>query len=162
MQSSALSVIENMSDIIAYAHTKLDSNGNSSRVLTLRSLDNSVRCGCRFKHIAPEIDFSYEALTKALNDAIDQEAKENNNQFTTTERLAAPTIITYDYDALYAEFQEIVGKLIQQDGNYYAPRVTQIVEKYLGKGKKVADTNREQAEFIHLIVSEIKEDLIGK
>ena len=34
------------------------------------------------------------------------------------------------------------------------------VEKYLGKGKKVNDATPDQAEFIHLIVSEIKEDLV--
>ena len=49
---------------------------------------------------------------------------------------------------------------MNKDPNYYAPRVTQIVDKYLGKGKKVSETTREQAEFINLIVSEMKEDLI--
>ena len=63
IQSSALAIIENMSDIIGYAHPKVDDNGNTRMVLTLRSSDNSVRCGCRFKYIASEIDFTYDALT---------------------------------------------------------------------------------------------------
>jgi hypothetical protein len=41
-----------------------------------------------------------------------------------------------------------------------APKITSIVEKYLGKGKKVGDTTPEQAEFIYLIVSDIKTDLM--
>lgn len=161
MQSSALSVIENMSDIIAYAHLKVTENG-AQRVLTLRSLDNSVRCGCRFKYIEPEIPFSYEALTKALNDAIDKEAKENDNRYITNASVAAPVLKTFDYDALRDEFDAIVTSLMQKDSGYYAPRVTQIVDKYLGKGKKVSETTREQAEFIHLIVDEMKEDLLDK
>ena len=49
MQSSAYSIIENMADIIGYAHPKVNSEGQSKVVLTLRSFDNSVRCGGRFK-----------------------------------------------------------------------------------------------------------------
>ena len=43
---------------------------------------------------------------------------------------------------------------------YYAPRITGIIDKYLGKGKKVSDATREQAELIYLIVDEIKTDLM--
>jgi hypothetical protein len=158
MQSSALSIIENMSDIIAYAHPKVTETG-SKMVLTLRSSDNSVRCGSRFKHMVSEIDFTYEALSKALNDAIDKEAMETNNQFTTTERNAIPVAQEYNFEALMAEFSEIVGELIQRDSSN-ATKITQVVNKYLGVGKKVADALPDQAEFIYLIVEEIKAELI--
>ena len=42
----------------------------------------------------------------------------------------------------------------------YGPKITHIVEKYLGKGKKVSETTPDQAEFISLIINEIKEDLL--
>ena len=158
MQSSALAIIENMSDIIAYAHPKVTEAGTKV-VLTLRSADNSVRCGCRFKYIVPEIDFTYEALTKALNDAIDKEAIETDNKFVTSEREVAPILKEYDYDALMAEFGDLVGQLVNKDSVYYTPRITQIVERYLGKGKRVAEATFEQAEFISLIIEDIKEEL---
>lgn len=160
MQSSALAIIENMSDIIGYAHSKVDTNGNSNVVLTLRSPDGSVRCGGRFKYIANEIDFTYDALTKALNEAIDKEAAETNNQFVTSERAAAPILKEYDYDALMDEFQTLVGQLMQVNSASNGAKITQIIERYLGKGKKISETTRDQAEFIHLIVTEIKEDLM--
>ena len=160
MQTSALSIIENMSDIIGYAHSKISPDGTSKRVLSLRSADNSVRCGCRFKYIAPEIDFSYESLTQALNDAIDKEAQETNNQYVTTEHQASPILKEFDYDSLMTEFKDMTDKLMQADGQYYGPRITQIVDKYLGKGKKVFDSNIDQAELIYLINLEIKDDLL--
>ena len=159
MQSSALSIIENMCDIIGYAHPKVTENG-SRMVLTLRSPDNSVRCGCRFKYIEPEIDFTYDALTKALNDAIDKEADETNNQYVTTERQSAPILKEYDFDALMGEFKEIVGGLMERDSATNMPKITQIIDKYLGKGKKISEATRDQAELVYLIVNEIKEDLI--
>lgn len=158
MQSSALSIIENMSDIIAYAHPKVTEN-DSRMVLTLRSFDNSIRCGCRFKYIQPEIDFTYDALTKALNDAIDKEASETNNQYVTDERVAAPILKEYDFDALMATFKDLAGQLMQRSQTN-GLKITQIVDKYLGKGKKVGEATPDQAELIHLIVTEIKEDLM--
>ena len=157
MQSSALSIIENMADIIGYAHPKV-TDGTSKVVLTLRSADNSVRCGGRFKYIAPEIDFTYEALTEALIDAIDKEAMETNNQFVTDERQAAPILKEYDFDSLMSEFQTLVGKLMEKNAATNGAKITHIVDKYLGKGKKVSDASIEQAEFIYLIVDEIKDE----
>lgn len=156
MQTSALAIIENMSDIIGYAHPKMTDSG-AKMVLTLRSADNSIRCGCRFKHIQPEIDFTYDALTAALNDAIDKEAAETDNQFVTSERQAAPEIKEYNYDLLMDEFQTIVGQVMLK-GESNAAKIQHIVENYLGKGKKVVDTTIDQAEFIYLIVEEIKSE----
>jgi hypothetical protein len=159
MQSSAMAIVENMSDIIGYAHPIVDKNGESKRVLSLRSPDNTVRCGCRFRHIAPEIEFSYEALTKALNEAIDKEASESNNMFVTNERFDTPVIKEYDYEGLMTQFQDIVGDLMNKNPQFYGPRITQIVDKYLGKGKKVSDATIDQAEFISLIIDEINAEL---
>lgn len=158
MQSSAMAIVENMSDIIGYAHP-VYKDGEYKRVLSLRSPDNTVRCGCRFRYIAPEIEFSYESLTKALNDAIDKEANETNNQFVTNERFETPVMQEFNYEALIAEFQELVGSLMNKNANFYGPRITQIVDKYLGKGKKVSDASINQAELISLIVDEIKAEL---
>ena len=158
MQSSALSIIENMSDVIGYAHLKVTETG-SRMVLTLRSLDNSVRCGGRFKYIDPEIDFTYEALTEAINRAIDKEASETNNQYVTNERNIAPIIKEYDFDALMAEFKKL-AEILMQKSQTNGVKITQIVDKYLGKGKKAGDATPDQAELIYLIVTEIKEDLM--
>ena len=156
MQSSALSIIENMSDIIGYAHPKMSDQG-AQMVLTLRSSDNSVRCGCRFKYIQPEIPFTYEALTRALNEAIDKEAAETNNLFVTNKRQTAPIVKEYNYEALMEEFQVLVGKLMEKNAATNSAKLTQVIERYLGKGKKVSDATIDQAEFIHLINEEIKD-----
>lgn len=158
MQSSALAVIENMSDIIGYAHPKTTRDGANQVVLTLRAGDNSVRCGSRFAYIDSEIPFSYEHLTEALNKAIDREAAEHNNKFVTNERMATPEVKEYDYEALMGEFQGMAGKLMQKNSTTNGPKITRIVDKYFGKGKKVSDATIEQAELIYLVVEELKEE----
>lgn len=160
LQTSALAIIENMSDIIGYAHGLIDKNGEAKRVLTLRSADNTIRCGCRFRYIEPEIEFSYKSLEAALNKAIEKESQETNGAYVTDERQNAPVLQDFDYEGLMAEFQQIAGVLMEKDANYNGPRITQIIDKYLGKGKKVSDATIDQAELISLIISEIKDELM--
>lgn len=155
-QTSLNNIAKDMADIYAYA--SLD-DVTGKRSLTMRSLDNTVECGSRFKYMPAEIPLDYNELVKALNEAIDKEAKENDNKFVTNDRIAPVETPTYDYNALMEEFQTIVAPLMQKDSNYYGPRIVSIVEKYLGKGKKVSDTTIDQAEFIYLIISEMKEEL---
>lgn len=145
-------IIKNMADIMGY----IDVNGNE-RKLVLRSPDGSIDCKCRFKHIAPIIDFSYQSLVNALNDAIDKEAAETGNKFVTNERAAVAATVEYDYEALMTEFSTIAGDLMNKNQTKYGPLITQIIDRILGRGKKISDTTPDQAEFVYLILQEVKE-----
>ena len=143
-------IAKDAADIYAYAE-KYTENGEAKVRLVLRSPDNSAETGCRFKYITPVIDFTYNNLVKALNEAIDKEAELSNNQFVTDERETTAIKTEYDYEGLMAEFKELVGSLMNENPEYYSPRITQIVDKYLGRGKKVAEATIDQAELISLI-----------
>ena len=145
-------IIKNMSDIVGY----IDVNGNE-RKLVLRSPDGSIECKCRFKHITPVIDFSYQSLVNALNEAIDKEAAETDNKFVTNERATAAAVVEYDYEALMTEFSAIAGDLMNKNQGKYGPMITQVIDRILGRGKKISDTTPDQAEFVYLILQEVKE-----
>ena len=154
LSNSTKTVIAGMADIYGYAHQK--DTGEMS-VLTLRDGSGIIECGCRFKYMPVEIVMNYKNLVNALNDAIDKEAQENNNMYVTNERVVAPSEVTYNYDELMDEFQTIVGNLMNK-GRTNRTKTTTIVEKYLGKGKKVSDTTPEQAEFVQLIITDLKDE----
>lgn len=156
LSNSTREVIAGMADIYGYAH-QLRAGENS--VLTLRCGDGSIQCGCRFKYIENQIPMNYQSLVSAISTAIDKEAAENGGEFVTNERTVIVQTAEYDYGALMAEFQDLVGQLMST-GTQNAPKITAIVEKYLGKNKKVNDTTPEQAEFIYLIISDIKTELL--
>jgi hypothetical protein len=109
----------------------------------------------------PEIEFTYDALAKALSEAIEREAQQTNNQFVTDERNTEVQIKEYDYDALMAEFETLAGKLMETESATNGPKIVQIIERYLGRGKKIVETTRDQAELIYLIVNDIKQDLMA-
>ena len=157
--SSFNDIAKNMTDIYGYAE-KYDEGGIAKVRLILRSVDNSVDTGCRFKYIEPVIEMSYEALVDAINKAIDKEAAMTNNEFVTDERNVQAVEETLDYDALMNEFNDLAGTLMAKDAEYYQPRITHIIEKYLGKGKRISDSTIEQVEIVNLIVQDIKDELI--
>lgn len=145
-------IIKNMADIMGY----ISVDGNN-RKLVLRSPDGSVDCKCRFKHIAPVIEFSYQSLVNALNDAIDKEAAETGNKFVTNERATVAAPVEYNYEALMNEFSIIAGDLMNKDQGKYGPLITQVIDRILGRGKKISDTTPDQAEFVYLILQEVKD-----
>lgn len=151
-------IVRNMSDLQGYAHP-VKTDGRSRVILTLRSSDDSIECKSRFKYIEPEIEFNYDSLSKALNDAIDKEAQMTNNQFVTDEKSAEVHVTEYDYDALMTELQDLISQLMTANQSN-AGKITSIIDKYLGKGKKVMDTTPDQAELIYLILDEMKDTLL--
>lgn len=156
LSNSTREVIAGMADIYGYA--KQSGQGQNS-VLVLRDKTGFIECGCRFKYVPDVIEMNYKSLIDTIHSAIDKEAAEHGGQYVTSARSEAPVVKTYDYDALMIEFKELVDKLMVDNQNN-AMKITSIVEKYLGKGKKASDATPDQAEFIYLIVTEMKEDLL--
>lgn len=152
-------IAKNLVDIYAYAE-KYEDNGQAKVRLVIRSTDNSIDCGSRFKYIEPVIDMSYKALVDALNKAIDKAAEVSGSEYVTNERNTQAVVKALDYDALLNEFNNLATQLMTKDSAAYGPKITFIVDKYLGKGKKVSDSTIAQVELLDQIVAEIKETLI--
>ena len=148
-------IVSGMADIYGYAHQK---NRGEMSVLTLRCGDDSIECGGRFKYIKSEFPMSYDNLAEAVSDAIDKEAAEHGNEYVTDEKETHPEKPEYDYDELMAEFQDVAGKLMTAD-SMNQKKITAIIEKYLGKKKKIAEATPEQVEMIYLIVQDLKDEL---
>ena len=148
-------IIKNMVDIMAYAHQKIV-DGVPKRLLTFRSLDGSIDCKSRFRYMPDFVELGYDNLIAALNEAIDKEAEETQNAYVTDERVVIVQREIKPYTELVEEFQSITKKLMAERGADFATRITAIVEKHLGKGKKVSECTDRQAEVIDLIVNELK------
>ena len=157
LSNSVKTVISGMADIYGYSHQK---NIGEMSVLTLRDSSGNIECGSRFHYLPDEIPMSYNNLVNAIHDAIDKEAEETDGKFVTNERIEAVVDTVYNYDTLMAEFKDLAGQVMAKSQSN-GPKITSIVETYLGKGKKVGETTPEQAEFIYLINTDMK-DLLNQ
>jgi hypothetical protein len=113
--------------------------------------------GSRFRFTPDYIDFNYDALVNAIADAIDKEAAAAGASLVTNEPMSKQHLNepSYDFEKLMSEFQTVVGDIMSKTPGL-APKITAIVDKHLGKGKKVGDCTPEQAPQIDLILFDIK------
>jgi len=158
LQDRASNIVSRMSDIIGYSRViTIEDNKNVTK-LFMRGTPRYM-AGSRFPYTPDYIDFNYDALTKAIADSIDKQANETNDPtlFTANRTTAyEDTTADLDFDKIMAEFTSVTGKLMDTNPDFFQPRITQIIEKYLGKGKKVSETTRDQVEALNLILTEVK------
>lgn len=156
LDTRAALVCERTCDIIGYAREVNGENGIQTR-LFLRGTPR-YDAGSRFRYTPDSIEFSYKALTNAIAEAVEKEAAHGADRV--TDQVQAPAIYadeqSYDFKAMMEEFQEIVGKLVQTSPTI-ANKITMIVDKHLGKGKKVSDCTAANAPQLDLILYELRE-----
>ena len=58
---------------------------------------------------------------------------------------------------MYEECNKLLTSLSKEEQAHYAPYITEITDKYLGKGKKIINITRDQTEQLSLIVFDLKE-----
>lgn len=170
LDKRANNVLARMCDIIGYTRSVTEENGNEKVVMFMRGTSR-YEAGSRFKYTPDYIDLSYDNLVKAIGDALDKQMAEAGADLFTKERenVHLDTTSNLDFDELMKEFSTIIAnipgssdiKVETEEGikfrDYWQPRITQTIEKYLGKGKKVKDCTRDQVEALDLIVSELKD-----
>lgn len=153
LSNSVRTVVSGMADLYGYAHQKY---AGEMSVLTLRCSDGSIECGGRFKYIDDEIPMNYQSLVEAIQRAIDKEAAETNGQFVTNEKINPVSNKQYNFDEMMSNFQSLIGQIMEKNQNN-ALKITAIIEKYLGKGKKAGDCTPEQCEQLELILIDLQE-----
>ncbi len=163
LDKRAKNIVSRMVDLYGYSRIVTDDKGHEVTKLFLRGTTR-YEAGSRFKYTPDYIDFNYNALVDAIGEAIDKQAAEDGKEFFTDNRqnLYEDTTLELDFDELMGTFKSIIGEITskatdEEMETIYAPRITQIVERYLGKGRKVGDMSREQTEALSLIVADLKE-----
>ncbi len=169
LDKRANNVIARMCDIIGYTRSVPGESGNEKVVMFMRGTSR-YEAGSRFKYTPDYIDLSYGNLVKAIGEAIDKQMEEDGTEYFTDTRnnLYVDTTSELNFDDLLKEFNTIIANIPgssegsdtengKQFKEYWAPRITQITDKYLGKGKRVNQCTRDQVEALDLIVTDLKE-----
>lgn len=163
LDKRATNIVSRMTDIIGYSRAITEENGETSVKLFMRGTQRYM-AGSRFKYTPDYIDFSYDNLVNAIVDAIDKQASlEGQEHFTDkASNLYQDTMKELNFDELMVQFQTILEGLMNKHGeeefqNFWQPRLTETIEKYLGKGNKISNCNRTQVEAVSLIVADLQE-----
>lgn len=163
LDKRATNIVSRMTDIIGYSRVVTNDKGELETKLFMRGTPRYM-AGSRFKYTPEYIDFSYDNLVKAIGEAIDKQANEDGKEFFTEEKSNAyqDTTKELDFDELVSTFNDIVSGIIESAGEEkfvaeWQPKIVQITDKYLGRGNKVNQCDRNQVEAISLIVSDLQD-----
>ena len=162
LDKRANNIVARMADRIGYSRPITNEDGSTSTKLFIRGT-NRFEAGSRFKYTPDYLDFTYKNLVDAIGEAIDKQAEEDGEEFFTQNRENnyKNSIEELDFDELMDNFTSLIRTIPEDRMEYYAPRITEITDKYLGKGKKVASITRDQVEQLSLIIFDLTELLQG-
>ena len=171
--SKPRNIVSRMCDIIGYSRPIQMEDGSTSTKLFIRGTHRYV-AGSRFKYTPDVIDFNYKSLVDAIGDAIDKQMAEDGSEYFTDKRNNSytDTVAELNFDDLMAEFGKLIAKIPGSGENateeeivtfqtYWTPRIIEITDRYLGKGKRVGQCSREQVEALDLIVNDLRELVKG-
>ena len=147
-------VCERTCDIIGYCREVEDQEGHKTVRMFMRETSRYV-AGSRFKYTPDSIELSYDNLVKAIADAIDEQEKVSKGTTTDSYNNIHADDIEYDFPALMKEVQQTVGALMSGHPEM-EHKIVSIVDKHLGKGKKVSDCTPDQAALVDLILYDLK------
>jgi hypothetical protein len=160
LDKRANNIVARMADIIGYSRAVNVGEDENKTMLFMRGTQR-YEAGSRFKYTPDYIEFTYDNLVNAIKDAIDKQAEEDGSDLYTNEKETSnhDTTSNLDFDELMEEFNSLITSFSKDEEKmekFYAPRIIQIVNRYLGAGKKVNEMNREQAEQLSLIIDDLK------
>ena len=155
LDTRAALVCERTCDLIGYVRGVKTDSGTQVK-LFLRGTPR-FDAGSRFRYTPDYIDFSYDSLVSAIADAVEKEAAQGAQ---VTDENQAPKIYAeaadYDFNNMMEEFQALVGELLQKSPTM-STKITSIVDKHLGKGKKVGDCTDSNAPQLDLILYDLRQ-----
>ena len=100
-------------------------------------------------------EFTAENLEAAIAEAIQlQEEAEGIKAVSYVEQRESYQSEALDFDSIFAEVNEVGNRLAAAG---YLDELLELIEKHLGKGKKVADTKPSQVDLLSLLLIDAKE-----
>ena len=172
LDKRANNVVARMADVIMYTRSVPAEDGTEKVVAFCRGTSR-YEAGSRFEFFPDHFDLSYDNLVNAFAEAIESVEKKYGGTVVTEERQNAyiDTTSELDFDKLMEEFNNLIANIpgssdveqTTEEGKkffeWYMPRIAEIIERHLGKGKKMKDATRAQVEAVSLVIGDLKEFL---
>ena len=155
LPKKARKIVTRMADIIGYSRTIQDAEGNTTVNLYMRGTPR-FEAGSRWKHTPAVIEFNYQNLVDAIAEAIGEQEKEDGITATDKHINVYKDNAKYDFSEVKKEITTTINAILEDDEDN-ASKITKIVDKHLGKGRRIAEAEEEQVDMLVLILDDLKE-----
>lgn len=156
LNKRAYDICNKLVDVIGFIGIEWDSDGNSHRYLYTRQTPR-IMAGSRYKYLAPKIEFGYDQLVAAINDAIDKAAELDGAKV--VDHQDAPIVSeAINYEVIKAEAQGLWNKLVTEPQDQeMANVILKKAEMIFGRKIKLSEITEDQADILQLLVLEMKD-----
>jgi len=144
-----------MCDIIGYSRS-VNTDDGSKTLLFMRGTER-FEAGSRFKYTPDYIEFNYKNLVKAIQEAVVKQSEEDGLETATgKDNINTQNLFDTDFEELLEQFNQVANALVAKDQKNVS-KITDIVEKHIGYGKKVNEMTRNQKDILDIIVYDLKQ-----
>ena len=159
LNKRARKVTLRMADIIGYSRG-VEIEGAVKTLLFMRGTAR-FEAGSRFKYTPDRIELTYQNLVDAIADAIEKQESEDGATVVDKKESIYKEQTNYSFEDLMTEAQEIITELMTVENDEIKQqntlKIVEIVERHLGKGKKLNQATNDQVDIVALIVSDLKD-----
>lgn len=145
-----MEVATKMVDNILFGYLTIDPETKQEKRALYTRETIHFQAGSRIKNVRSPLPFNAKAYKEAIAEAIAQENPEDLKVEKETNVVTGQTI---DFEELMSEAK---AKAVEMHHANRMPEVTEIVEKYLGKGRLLKDATATQVETVAVIVEELR------
>lgn len=155
LQKTPFDIVNKMVDIIGYIREVTVPDENQSpvqkRYLFLRDeVGNRFLAKSRYKYIVPYVELSYEHLTQAIFDAIEEEVKHKGGKSASEE---VNPYVTLNFDELMEDAKTLWQTVVEKQ---LVDKVNKILEDEFGAPTKFSEILPEQVESLYRVVQEVR------
>lgn len=153
---TARKVVNRFCDIIGYSRivkTLTEDNREVEKTYLYMRATVRFEAGSRFKYTPNYIEFTYDNLVNAIADAVDKQAQQNHDSVT-DEKSSVYSDELKNYEEVMDRFVEITSVLMEKDPKNQK-EIEKVIEKYIGKGKRVGELDDKNTDIIDVINEEL-------
>lgn len=159
LSNSLYGVAEKFVDQIVYLRKEKEAkDGSVEHRIWFNAKGGFNGAGGRFTPDVDSVFCSFENMEKAILDAIDKKGEAGIDLITATKPSVVIKQEDYEFEDLLNEFKDITASLVEKLPDTAPKKITSIVEKELGTGKKVANMTNAQTEILAVILANIKNE----
>lgn len=160
LSKNVYNVVNAICDLIGYINVEFDKHGNSERFLYTRQTP-TIFAGSRWRYLEPKIVFGYDNLVNAISDSIEKQKKLDGAKVVDK----AEPIITGEEKRLFSDVMNEVKTFwenyidagaTEEDKDYRADILNDIVLKVFGKKIKLSSVTPAQQDLLELCLDEFK------
>ncbi len=149
-------IVNKLVDMICYIRNVRNPDTNEQKTFMFLRGDDRFLAGSRFKYIVDKIEFNYDNLVNAIQDAIDKQVEKDGAVTNDEYNVFYKKEQSRTYNEAMDEAKGLWTDLIDKDESN-AEKIMGIIEKIFGRKMKLSEATVPQLDLLELVILEMRE-----